>query len=56
MVALDARRINQHIITFAKENHVYCIYVDNIRIYYSVVKDHAYSFYKKVLEFNGEKL
>ena len=57
MVALKAQRIkNAHIITLAQEQNFYVVYLQNVRVYYSLYYEHAFSVYKKILEINREDM
>ena len=57
MVALQAQRIkNAYIITLAQEQDFYVVYLQNVRVYYSVYYEHALSIYKKILELNREEM
>lgn len=54
MIVLDYKNVrNSRTVTLAKDGNLYVIYVHNVRVYFSIVYEHAKAFYTKIVAMNG---
>ena len=54
MIVLDYKNVrNSRTVTLAKDGNLFVIYVHNVRVYFSIVYEHAKAFYTKIVEMNG---